>query len=148
MRTVEAVEIMEREGVVRLKPKDATLANLKHLARWAAEEKGELMIEFSGDIPPERIAKFFEWATDEYKVKAVVRHAELKEYVTMTVAGAAVGAAGITLLAYYVGAAVSLPLVLGGAAAGAVLGALSTPLHIKIYKTRGRTRMRLAPTAR
>lgn len=147
MKTAEAVEIMQREGVVRLKAEDAKLASLKRLARWAAEEEGELVLEFAGDVPPERIVKFFEWADDEYRVKAIVRHAELKEYVTSTVAGAAVGAAGITALAYAVGATITMPLVLGGAAAGAIIGALSTPLHIKVYKRKGRTRIRLAAEA-
>lgn len=147
MKTADVVRVMERDGVVRLGAEEAKLGSLKRYARWAAEEDAELLFEFSGDVPPERIVKFFEWADDEFKVKAIVRHAELKEYVTMTVAGAAVGAVGVSALAYAVGATLSLPLVLGGAAVGALIGGLSTPLHVKIYKHRGKTRMRLAAEA-
>ena len=81
MRTVEAISIMEERGVVRLEAEDAKLGSLKRYARWVAEHDGELLLEFSGDVPPERIVKFFEWANDEFSVKAIVRHAELPVYV-------------------------------------------------------------------
>lgn len=147
MRTAEAVRMMETKGVVRLKPEDANLGALKRFARYASEQDVELVFEFSGDIPPERVVKLFDWAGEEFKVQAIVRHAELKEYVTSAVAGAGVGAAGLGLLAYFAGVPVTWPIILGGAAAGALMGLLTTPLHIKIYKVRGRTRMRLAPSA-
>ncbi|MBK8695344.1 MAG: hypothetical protein IPN17_24500 [Deltaproteobacteria bacterium] len=147
MRTAEAVRIMEKRGVVRLEAEDARLGSLKRYARWAAEHDGELVLEFSGDVPPERIVKFFEWANDEFSVRAIVRHAELKEYVTSTVAGAGAGAAGLCLLAYFAGVPITWPILLGGAAAGAIVGVLTTPLHIKVYKVKGRTRLRLAPSA-
>ena len=147
MKTAEAVELMKKQRVVRLVEGAANLGSLKRFARWAAEEDGEPILEFSGDIPSERFVKFFEWADDEFKVKAIVCHAELNEYVTMTVAGAAMGAMGIAALAYAVGATISLPLVLSGAAVGALLGGLSTPLHVTIYKHPGKTRLRLASEA-
>ena len=66
MKRSDAVRMMESEGVIRLGAEDLKLASLKRYARWAAEEDYELLFEMSGDIPPERIVKFFEWANDEF----------------------------------------------------------------------------------
>ena len=124
-------------------PANARLATLKaHARSLMREEEGELIFEFQGPIDPERIVKFLEWADDGYSVSMVISHAEFEEFVTMAQAGGAVGA-GVALGAKALGLVVSWPMVALAVGAGAILGALSTTLHIKVYRYRGRTRIAL-----
>ena len=124
-------------------PANAPLAALKtHARRLMREEEGEVLFEFQGQVNPDKIVKFLEWADDEYSVSMVVAHAELEEYATMAMAGGALGA-GAALVAKALGLTVSWPLVAGATLAGALIGAMSTTLHIKVYRYRGHTRIAL-----
>ena len=139
----KSIEKAARNGIVKVSAREATLAQLKAHARWAARADGALVLEISGDLPPERILKFVEWANDNYRVKAVIRHAELKDYVERAAATGAV-AAGAVVLAKLAGWAISWPAALLLVIAGMVIGAGSTPLSLKVYKYRGKTRLQLA----
>ena len=122
-------------------PANAPMAALKaHTRRLMREEEGDVLFEFQGHVNPDKIVKFLEWADDEYSVSMVITHAELEEYATMALAGGALGG-GIALLAKALGLAVSWPLVAGVTLAGTIIGAMSTTLHIKVYRYRGNTRI-------
>jgi len=129
-------------AIARLEGNERITVLKRHARELMKDEDGEIILEFNGYVDPDKIVKFVEWANDEYKVKLVVAHAELKEYVTMAIAGGAVGA-GVALLAKYYGLPVSWPIVVGAAIGGAILGAMSTTLHIRIYKFKGMTRIKL-----
>ncbi len=124
-------------------PANARLATLKaHARQLMREEEGEVIFEFQGPIDPEKIVKFLEWADDEYSVSVVITHAELEEFATMALAGGAVGA-GAALVAKALGLAVSWPVVALAAGAGALIGVMSTTLHIRVFRYRGHTRIAL-----
>ena len=124
-------------------PANARLTTLKtHARRLMREEEGEVIFEFQGPIDPDKIVKFLEWADDEYSVSVVITHAELEEFATMALAGGAVGA-GAALVAKALGLAVSWPVVALAAGAGALIGAMSTTLHIRVFRYQGHTRIAL-----
>lgn len=136
---------MAPTNVVKL-PAKTHQAALRRFARDAAEDDCEVVLEFQGDIDPAKIVKFVEWAGEEYSLNLVITHAELKDYVAMAASGAAIGA-GLALAAKALGMAVGWPVVAAAAVGGAILGALSTGLHVKIWKYKGKNRMKLAPVA-
>lgn len=120
-------------------------------------EAGKNVVVNFGDanVDPERITKTLDLSVGDADVNLKVRHAELQEYFRNAATGAAAGGAlgtGYTLIsAVMTGNPVSLTSLLAvtglGMAAGAALGATSTPIaefvvEITVYKYGGETRMK------
>ncbi len=116
----------------------------------------QLILNFGRDANPERILATVAFLHSQYEVELVVRHAELREYIEHTVAGAAIGAsvgAGAAVLAAL---AAGNPVTVGpvlvmagiGALVGALVGAGATAVQsVTVYKHNGETRLKVAASA-
>jgi hypothetical protein len=122
-------------------PADINLRSLKKYTRDAVDGECDLILEFNGEVNPKKIVKYVDWAGKEYRLKIVVQHAELRDYVELSCAGAGIGL-GVGLLAYALGF-VSWPAVLAATGIGALLGLLTTSVNMRIYKYRGNTRVKI-----
>ena len=114
-------------------------------------EGTDVILTLGDSVNPERIIKILECTIGDSRVRLVVRHAELDEYIENAFVGAAIGGAAgagaAIVFAILAGNPVTGPVVLSaaglGAATGAIIGLGSTAIAlVTIYKTSGETRMR------
>lgn len=119
-------------------------ARARRMTDRAIQEGGDLVLDFGEDADPKRVFKYLEWLGAEHRVEITIRHAELEEFVTGIVAGAAIGAAAAAVAALAAGGPVAWTAIATAAGIGAIVGLALTPVTVRVYRYRGHTRVRIS----
>jgi hypothetical protein len=102
----------------------------------------EIVLDFGTKANPEKIDRVLTYFNENYGIEVCIRHAELREMIESGIYGGLAGAGAGFLAALYFGGPVGW-CILGGALVGTLIGSLSQVLYVTVYKSKGRTKMKI-----